>query len=241
MGLTSAELTLFGREPIALFFTFIFPVFMLFMIMEVFVPPEAPMEIVINQVTPSLMTLIISSTAIFSVPMTMVSYRQVKFLKRLKGSPVTPLTILGSFGLANFTVTLLGIGLLAIVAMLIYGAVLAGSLVSFLGGFVLAFLSLAAIFLFIPAVAGSERVAIAISQITFFPVMFFSGVFVPLDRLPDWITRSISPFIPVTYAVELLQGLWMGAPLADLTREMLILLGVLFLGLVIAVRTFRWE
>jgi ABC-2 type transport system permease protein len=239
--LTSTELRLFGREPIALFFTFVFPVFFLFLTMEVFVPAEAPKEIVINHVTPSLMVLIISSTAIFGVPATIVSYRQIKFLKRLKGSPATPLTIMGGFGLANFIVTLLGIALLALVAVLVYGAALAGSLLAFLGGFVLAFLSLAAIFLFIPAVARSERTANAIAQIIYFPVMFFSGVLVPLDRLPDWIAHYISPYIPVTYAVELLQGLWLGAGLADLSGEMLILLGVLLLGVAIAARTFRWE
>ncbi|MCL0090297.1 ABC transporter permease, partial [Dehalococcoidia bacterium] len=94
---------------------------------------------------------------------------------------------------------------------------------------------------FIPAVARSERTAMAISQIIVFPVMFFSGVFIPLDRLPDWIARYISPVIPITHAVELMQGLWQGNPLLDLTREVLILLGILCLGLVIAARTFRWE
>jgi ABC-2 type transport system permease protein len=241
MKLTLTELRLFGREPIALFFTFIFPVFFLFLTMEIFVPADAPKEIVINEVTPSLMLLVIASSAIYGVPMTIVSYRQIKFLKRLKGSPVTPLTILVSFALANFISTLLGIALLAVMAVLIYDAVLVGSLVSFLAGFVLTFVSLAAIFLFIPAVARSERAAIAISQIIFFPVMFFSGAFVPLDMLPDWIRSYISPFLPVTYGVELLQGLWLGTPLADLSREVFVLLGILCLGLVIAARTFRWE
>jgi ABC-2 type transport system permease protein len=241
MKLTLTELRLFRREPIALFFTFIFPVFFLFLTMEVFVPADAPKEIVINYVTPSLMLLIIASTAIYGVPQTIVSYRQIKFLKRLKGSPVTPLTILGSFALANFIVTVLGIALLAVAAMLVYDASLAGSLISFLGGFVLTFMSLAAIFLFIPAVARSERTAIAISQIIFFPLMFFSGAFVPLDMLPDFIRSYITPFLPVTYGVQLLQGLWLGTPLSILIQEVFILLGVLCLGLVIAARTFRWE
>jgi ABC-2 type transport system permease protein len=239
--LTSSELRLFWREPIALFFTFIFPVFFLFLTMEIFVPADAPKEIVINEVTPSLMVLVITSTAMYGVPQTIVFYRQIKFLKRLKGSPVTPVIIMGSFGLANFIVTLLGIALLTVIAMLVYDATLAGSPVSFLASFVLVFLSLAAIFLFIPAVARSERTAIAISQIIFFPMMFFSGVFVPLDMLPDWIRNYISPYLPVTYAVELMQGLWLGIPLADLTRKVFILLGILCLGLVIAARTFRWE
>ncbi|MCL0063946.1 ABC transporter permease [Dehalococcoidia bacterium] len=239
--LTSTELKLFRREPIALFFTFIFPVFFLFLTMEVFIPGDVPREEVINRVSPALMVLIIASTAIFAVPLTIISYRNIKFLKRLKGSPVTPLTILGSLALSNFIVTVLGIALLAVVAVLVYDATLGGSLISFLAGFVLTFLSLGAIFLFIPAVARSPRTAIAISYIIFFPVMFFSGVFIPLGMLPDWIERYISPFIPITHAVELMQGLWQGDPLLDLTREVLILLGILCLGLVIAARTFRWE
>jgi len=238
--LTSTELRLFRREPTAMFFTFIVPVFFLFLVMEVFIA-DAPGEIIINDVTPRVMILVIASTAIFGVPATIVSYRKIKFFKRLKGSPVKPLTILGSFALANFIATLLGIALLAVVAMLVYGASLAGSLLSFLAGFVLAFLSLAAIFLFIPAVARSERTAITISQVIFFPMMFFSGAFIPLDRLPDWIARYISPFLPMTHAVELMQGLWLGTPFSDLTREVFILLGVLCVGLVIAARTFRWE
>jgi ABC-2 type transport system permease protein len=239
--LTLTELKLFCREPIAVFFTFIFPVFFLFLTMEIFVPADAPKEIVINYATPCLMVLVIASPAIFGIPVTIVSYRKIKFLKRLKGSPVTPLTILGSLALANFVVTLLGIALLAATAMLVYDASLAGSLISFLGGFVLAFLSVAAIFLFIPAVARSERMAITISQVVFLPVVFFSGVVMPLDRLPEWIRSYISPYLPVTHAVELMQGLWLGMPLSDLSREVFILLGVFCLGLVIAARTFRWE
>jgi len=235
------ELRLFWREPEALFFTFIFPVFFLFLTMEIFIPAEPPKDIIINYVAPSLIVLVIASTAIFGVPVSIVSYREIKFLKRLKASPVTPLTILGSISLANFIVTLLGIALLVVVAMLVYGASLAGSPIFFLAGFVLVFVSLAAIFLFIPAVARSERTASAISNIIFFPVMFFSGVFVPLDMLPDWIARHISPFLPVTHAVELMQGLWLGTPLFDLTREVFILLSILCLGLVIATLTFRWE
>ena len=239
--LTSTELKLFRREPESLFFTFILPVFFLFLIMEVFVPADAPKEIVINHIMPALMVLVIAGTAIYSVPQTIVHYRKIKFLKRLKGSPVAPATILGSLALSDFIVTALGIVLLAVVAVLVYDASLAGNLLFFLAGFVLAFVSLAAIFLFIPAVARSPRAASAIGMFIYFPMMFFSGVWMPLDMLPDWIVRYISPYLPVTHAVKLVQGLWLGTPLPNLTQEVLILLGILCLGLVIAARTFRWE
>jgi len=179
----------------------------IFLTMEIFVPPAAPKQIVINHVLPSLMLLNITSAALYGVPQSIVVYRQIKYLKRLRCTPVKPLTVMGSFALANFIATLLGIALFAIVAMLVYDASLAGSLLFFLAGFVLVFVSLAAIFLFIPAVASSERMAITISQVIFLPMMFFSGVFVPLDMLPDWIARYISPILPVTHAVGLVQEL----------------------------------
>lgn len=241
MKLSLSELRLFRREPEALFFTFIIPVFFLFLIMEVFLPAEAPKAIAVNHVAPALMVLVIAGTAIYSVPQTIVSYRKIKYLKRLKGAPVTPITVLTSLAMSDFAVTALGIGVLGGVAVLVYGASLTGSLLSFLAGFMLAFLSLAAFFLFIPAVARSPRAASAIGMAIYMPVMFFSGVWVPLEMLPDWIARNVSPFLPVTHAVELMQGLWLGTPMLDLTGEVLILLGLLGLGLVIAAATFRWE
>jgi len=241
LKLTSTELKLFRREPEAMIFTFIIPVFFLFLIMEVFIPDDVPREVVINHVAPALMVLVIAGTAIYSVPQTIVNYRKIKFLKRLKGSPIRPVTILSSLAMADFIVSGLGIALLAVVAVLVYDASLTGSLAFFLAGFILAFLSLAAIFLFIPAVARSPRAASTIGTFLYMPVMFFSGVWVPLDMLPEWIARYISPFLPVTHAVELMQGLWLGAPLGDLIGEALILVGVLWLGLMIAAASFRWE
>lgn len=240
--LTLTELKLIRREPVAVFFIFIFPVFLLLLRMEVLIPVvEMPKEIAINYMTPALIVFTITVTALFSISQTIVSYRQLKFLKRLKGSPVRALTILSGLSFANFVATLFGIALLVGAAILVYEASFPENFISFLVGFILVFLSLTAIFLFISAVARSERMALAISLILFLPVMFFSGVFVPLDMLPEWIAQYISPYLPVTYAVELLQGLWLGTPLADLTWEAFILLGVLFVGLIIAAYTFRWE
>ena len=239
--LTYTELKLFWREPEAMFFMFILPVFFLFIIMEVFTPANASKEVVINQVVPSLIVLIIASTAIHSVPQTVVNYRKIKFLKRLKGTPVTPVIILVSLGMAEFIVTVLGIVLLTVVAVLVYGAGLAGGILSFLAGFLLVFMSLAAIFLFIPAVARTPRTASVIGMVVYFPVMFFSGTFVPLDMLPDWIVQYISVVIPVTYAVELMQGLWLGDAMFSFVWEIVILAAVFCLGLLIAACTFRWE
>ena len=240
MKLTTIELTLTLREPIAVFFAFVFPTFFLFLTMEVFIAPDVPREVVINYVMPSMMFLVIASTAIFGVPGTVASYREMKFLKRLKASPVTPLVLLSSFSVGNFILALLGVLLLIAVAMLVYGASFAGNPLSFFIGLCLSCVSLSAVFFFISAV-GRVRTSYIIAQIVFFPVMFFSGVFIPLDRLPAWIAHYISPLVPVTHAAELMQGLWLGTSLTDLINPVVVLLAMTCVGLVIGARTFRWE
>ncbi len=239
--LVVTEFKLFLREPEAVLFGFVFPLFFLFLVMEIFIPEYPPKEIIVNYIVPPLMLLVIASTAIFGLPATIVAYREIKFFKRLKATPVSPFVVLGSLGTANFIVTFLGILLLVLAGMLIYQARFDGNVLIFSSGFLLSFLSLVSMGLIIASICRTTRKAIAVSNIVFYPMMFFSGVFTPLDMLPDWIARYVSPFIPITYAVELLQGLWLGDPLLDFSKEVIILLGFLILGLVISAKTFRWE
>ena len=86
----------------------------------------------------------------------------------------------------------------------------------------------------------SSRSAVAIGEIIFFPAMFFSGLFVPIDQLPEWL-RPISEFIPITHAARLMQGMWLGEPIGDFLKEIIILAGVILLCVFVAVKKFRWE
>ena len=66
------------------------------------------------------------------------------------------------------------------------------------------------------------------------------GMFIPPEVMPESV-RRISQFLPLTYAVELLRGLWFGAPWSDFLRATAVLLGVLIVCTVAATRFFRWE
>lgn len=209
--------------------------------MEIFVPDYPPKQVIINHVIPALIVLVVATTAIFNVPSSVVTYRAIKFFKRLKATPVSPLATLAGLGLANFMTSILGILLLGLAGWLVYDAQFAGSVLVFLPAFTLVFFSLVAVFLIIASICRTARVASAVSNIAFIPIMFFSGVFVPLNMLPDWIVRNVSPFMPTTHAVELLQGLWLGNSLFDFTQEVIVLFVFLILGLIISAKTFRWE
>jgi len=196
---------------------------------------------VINYVLPNIMLMVIATTAFMSLPLTAIEYREMKFFKRLKANPVTPSAILAALGISHFVITTSGVLLLALLALTVYGARIDGNMFIFFSSYLWSFLAIAAIgFGLIGSLLRTSRAAIAVGQIVYFPAMFFSGVFVPLEQLPDWL-RPVSDFIPITHAAKLMQGIWQGQPAADFMKEALILLAVLLLGALVAAKKFRWE
>lgn len=110
------------------------------------------------------------------------------------------------------------------------------------GGFVLAaVLSVAALFalgLFIGAVARSGSAAGAIGSLVFFPLMFFAGLWVPREVMPE-VLRQIGDFTPLGAAVAALQEAFQGTfPSA---ASLLVLVAYAALFSLLAVRAFRWE
>jgi ABC-2 type transport system permease protein len=71
-------------------------------------------------------------------------------------------------------------------------------------------------------------------------MIFLSGAAMPLEVLPDTV-RTISNFLPLTYVVQLLRGLWVGEAWGSLLLETGVLVGILVVCTATAVRLFRWE
>jgi len=250
LKLIEYEFKLFVREPTAAFFTFVFPVFFLFLTMEVFIgrpvievaTATGIMEVrVINYVLPNIILMIIATTAFMSLPIITVDYRQTRFFKRLRANPVSSSTILAALGVVYFIITFCGIMLLALLAFTIYGASIEGNIFLFILSLAFSYMAIASIgFGLLGSLLRTSRSALAVGQIIYFPAMFFSGVFVPIDQLPEWL-RPVSEYIPITHAVRLMQGMWLGEPIGNFLREIIILAGVILLCVFVAVKKFRWE
>ena len=77
-------------------------------------------------------------------------------------------------------------------------------------------------------------------MVIFFPMMFLSGAGMPLQLLPESL-RKVSDFLPLSYVVRLIQGLWFGELWRDLWLPVLVLIGILVLATAAAAKMFRWE
>lgn len=77
-------------------------------------------------------------------------------------------------------------------------------------------------------------------MVIFYPMMFLSGASMPLEIMPETIQR-IADFLPLTYVVKLLRGLWFGDAWGDHLLETGVLAGVLVVCTALAAWLFRWE
>ena len=74
-----------------------------------------------------------------------------------------------------------------------------------------------------------------------FPMMFLSGIFFPIEVMPDFL-RPVLEALPLTYLGDGLRQIMVGAtPLHSLTTDIAVLGGWLIVCMVLAIRFFRWE
>jgi ABC-2 type transport system permease protein len=193
---------------------------------------------VLDSYLPILIALSLALLALVALPFALCGSRERGILRRLRTTPAGPVRLLSAQLIVNFAtlvVTLIAILALARVA---YSVPLPRQL----GGWVVAALfaaaALFAIGLFIAAVAPTARVGAATGNIAFFPMMFFSGLWLPIPSMPS-VLQHISHATPLGAAWEAFQQTDLGHWPPALSLVTMGVWAVVFgAG---AARFFRWE
>jgi ABC-2 type transport system permease protein len=187
---------------------------------------------------PVLIAFVLVVLGVGGLPGPLATYREQGILRRLSTTPVPPAWVLAAQLVVNCAVAVLAIVILLVAGMGIFGIAVPKSVV----GLVLALLlSIPAIFvlgLFIAAVASGATSAQALGGATFFPLLFFAGLWLPQASMPA-VLRNISQWTPLGAAVEAIQSaLQTGFP--PVTSLLALMAYVVAFGW-LAVRFFRWE
>jgi ABC-2 type transport system permease protein len=241
--MTWMEAKLFMREPVGAFFTLVFPLMFLFLFGSISGNEPTPMfggQRTIDTAIPSLTAMIIGTTGLMSTTITMATYRENGVLRRLRTTPVSSLVVLAAQVIVVFAMTALGMLLLVTAGKLVYHVRFEGNAFSVLAGFVLSSLSFFGIGFILAGTMPTARTAQIAGMVLLYPMMFLSGAFFPVELLPVAV-QKVSAFIPLTYVVNLLRGLWTGQPWGDYLLDVGVLAGMLLLGIIVSVKTFRWE
>jgi ABC-2 type transport system permease protein len=70
--------------------------------------------------------------------------------------------------------------------------------------------------------------------------LILSGAAWPRELMPATVVK-FSAFLPLTYVVNLLRGLWSGESWGNHLLDVGVLVGMLLLGIIVSAKTFRWE
>lgn len=240
--LTWMQLKLFGREPVALFFTLAFPLMILFLFGMIFgnaVDPQYGGEYgYIDALVPGLAAIIIGTVALMSIPVATATAREQKILRRYKATPMPPLVYLVADVTTNVLIALIGLVILIVAALLVFDLRFGGNWMYVFGGFLLCAFSFAAVGYIVAGLSPTARIAQVVGQVLYFPMMFLSGVAFPPEIMPERV-RVAANWLPLTQVVNLLQNLWFGQGWS--IQPVLVLGLMLVLGTVVSVITFRWE
>jgi ABC-2 type transport system permease protein len=237
---TEAKLVL--REPIGIGFSIVLPL----VLVLVFGLPDSARrpdpnlggKVPIDTVMPSLaLALSFGMLAVFMLPGFMTDYRSRGILRRLSTTPVHPAKLLGAQLVVQAAVAVASLPLvLALGAALGMDAPrdpLALALALAVGG--AALFSLGSL---VAALAPDPRVGWVGSAAIFFPSLFFAGVWLPKEQMPDWLAR-LGDFTPLGGFRASVQDAWTGQALDPLI--LLALAAVAVAVGALAARVFRWE
>jgi len=182
------------------------------------------------------------TNGIYGVSGTFVTYRQRGVLRRLKVTPMPLPSFVGSRVLVHLLLALIQAALVIAVGVALFHVHMAsGPTLARMA--VLALLgsgSFVSIGFFVAAVSKNVEIAAALGQVIGTPMMFLSGIFFPLQGLPDWL-HTVASFLPLTYLGDALrQTMVNGVPFAPLQFDAIVLGGWLIVCLAISARYFRW-
>jgi len=189
---------------------------------------------------PVLVALFISINTVLSLVTIVSIYREGGILKRLRATPLRPQTILSAHVIVKLLLTAATLVLMFLAGKRYSTPGVHVHLVSFTLALLISTLSILSIGFLIASIVPTARFAQPIGAVILYPLVGISGLFVPLALFPPAL-QMVARFNPFTYAVSLLQGIWIGDPWLAHSGDLAALALVFLVCTALSARVFRWE
>jgi len=241
--LTWLEIKIFVREPLGLIGTVVVPV-LVFVVLGRSVggraAASAGADRFVRTELPALAAILIAISAVLSLVTVIAIYREGGILKRLRATPLRPATILIAHVAVKLLFTAATLVLLIVAGKRFYPVTVDAPLLSFAAALLFSTWSILSLGFVIASVVPTARFAQPLASLILYPMLGLSGLFVPIAALSPGL-RLLARLLPLTYAVSLLQGIWMGDPWSAHAGDVAALVVVFVVCTAIASRVFRWE
>jgi ABC-2 type transport system permease protein len=187
-----------------------------------------------------------------NIAITVAFQRDQGILKRLRGTPLPSWSYLFARVVHSMLVALLLVVITLVFGRLAYGTDLptGGHVLEFLATLVAGSLSFAAMALALTSLIPNADAAPPMVNATILPLLFISGIFIPLtDRAPAWIT-TVGNVFPVKHFADAMRAAYLGDVTLQGTSlrafpfdwtDLAVVAAWGLAGLLLASRFFSWE
>jgi len=240
--LTWLETKIFSREPMGFVATLVMPLVLFILLGRAFGinRPLAAPDVDVPFNVAILAAVLIALSAVQSLTAIISIYREGGILKRLRATPLSPVTIMGAQVVVKLAFTVISLALLMLAGRRLFPGVMRVNVFSFTVAVVLSTFSILSLGFVIASLVPTARFAQPVGAAVLYPMLAVSGLFFPVDKLPRAL-RALAYLFPTTHAVALLNGVWDGTGWGAhwVNVAALLLLFVAYTAL--STRVFRWE
>jgi len=242
--LTWLEIKIFVREPLGVIGTVGIPV-LLFVVLARLVGPRTRTASVgvppfMSGDLPIFASVLIAASAVLSLTAIVAIYREGGILKRLRATPLRPLTILTAHVLVKLLSTAVTLVLMIVAGRRYYPMDAGVPLASFALALLFTTTTIVSLGFLIASLVPTARFAQPIGTVIIYPMLGLSGLFVPIESLPS-AGRIVAHALPFTYAVSLLRGVWHGEGWSNHVGDVAVLALMCVVFIAVSSKVFRWE
>src|SRR5688572_10595243 len=244
LKLTWVEIKVFMREPMGVFGTIGMPVLIFLVASRLGASdarrPSRAVNSFVQMELPVLIAVFITISAVLSLVTIISIYREGGILKRLRATPLRPWTILAAHVLVKLLFSAATVVLMLLAGRRYLPPDVDVRAVDFGVAVVISTWSILSIGFLIASLVPTARFANLIGAAIVYPMVPFSGLLFPVTLLSSPL-QTLAAWLPLTYAVSLLQGIWRGDPWLAHADNVAALVIVFVVCTALSAKLFRWE
>ena len=190
-------------------------------------------------IAPGIMAMTVMMSVMTGLPAAISQEKEVGTLDGMMVAPINRLSIIIGKTLAQTARGLLQGVLILVLASLLFGVSIQGSILLVFGLLLLGVFSFVGLGVVLTSFAKDQETAMMVMMTLMFPMMFLSGVFFPVQQMP-WYMQDISKALPLTYAADALRKVMvLGAGVPEIATELTVLIAFGVIMIAIAVPVFK--
>lgn len=231
------ERRMFWRNPSAAFFNFTLPFLFLILIASVFGANRKELNILI----PGIAGMAVLGTTFTALAYNFVFSREQGILKRVRGTPMPPIAYFGGVIGSAVANAVVQVGLVVAIGHLFYDVSWPRDWLELIVFLVIGVVGFGALGIAFANVIPNFDAAPAYINAVFLPAIFISGVFYSTESMPQ-LLKAIAVALPLKHVIDGMSGaIVTGKGLGDHLTALAVVGAWALAGLLLAVRSFRWD